>query len=651
MRNKLLLLLLGVVTMFTGCSREETELSARGEATSFKLSVDHRVQSRAVVTDPTRYAMELYQGATATGDPLSRVVQDNGNFDVVLENGKQFTILFWADYGDATNPASCDYDITSLKAAKVAAGKTPAKPAFSKAVRFTVGEDDADVYTAVTLQHSVAQVNYVQNEVLTAPTNKLKVIYPKTYSINVDDNSVTEMAGAVTHEFNYSGTAAATLGTDYIIAATGDIKTILDIQTQFNGETVKDISGVPFACNFRTNITGAYSNLYNANMTVSCDDVWGTPDEGANLPQPGSGSSMKFTIDLTSYADKSYILPFKETGVTGNYTLTINWGDGTANTKIEAGTDLTTAISHTYAQQQAYQITITSSEADATKEQVPGLKPGFYKMQVASNPAKLKSMDSPMLNTKEDLSGSFITCRNLTSIPADLFKFNAEQVVFESSFSFCTSFTTIPEGLFDYNTQATNFNGCFAQSGITSIPIGLFDQNTKVTTFEGCFVGCASVTSIPAGLFDHQPLVESFKSCFTQTGITSIPAGLFDHNVAAVTFNSCFRGSNLTSIPELLFKNNINATDFKECFTSIGTLRLNSNIFCNEATEKATRFAGKVMNFEKCFKGSCGDISLAASGTAPELWGYAMEESSTYIECFDSRAKFTNQSSIPSSWK
>ena len=64
---------------------------------------------------------------------------------------------------------------------------------------FTVGTTAEDVYTSVTLTHAVAMVNFVQTEALTSAANTLTVKYPKSYSLNVADGAVTEIAGEVTH--------------------------------------------------------------------------------------------------------------------------------------------------------------------------------------------------------------------------------------------------------------------------------------------------------------------------------------------------------------------------------------------------------------------------------------------------------------------
>lgn len=348
MKSKLLFALLGIAAMFTGCSQENVESFTANKTTSFKVSVDEGVQTRAGGNAPTRYIMEMYEGATTDGTP-TRVEQAANTFDVILKDDQAYTVLFWADYGTANDASGAnEYDAASLKAAKVAAGKQATKAAFAGKVSFTTGTDDANVYTAVTLKHAVAQANFKQTEVLTAATNTLTVTYPESYSMNVVDGSVTKIDGAVTHTFTYNKAEIGTLGTDYIIAATGETKTIMEIKATLNSETEKTIPNVSFGRNFRTNISGAYSNIYNATLTVTCDDsAWNENEEvefpkavsyavGDPYPDATNPIGVVFYIERDD-ATKGKIVSLDETGDMVWSTESITTGvtdgdDGFANT-------------------------------------------------------------------------------------------------------------------------------------------------------------------------------------------------------------------------------------------------------------------------------------------------------------------------------
>lgn len=292
MKCKYLLTLVGITAMLAGCNKEETwQLDNRLATTkSFTVNVDDGVNTRAASV-PTRYVMEVYKGTETT--PVSHTEQATGVFEnVLLDNGETYTALFWADYGvptaaGGTPAATNEYDVADLKAAKVA--KQPTMTAFAGTTgEFTVGTTAEDVYTSVTLTHAVAMVNFVQTEALTSAANTLTVKYPKSYSLNVADGAVTEIAGEVTHTFAYSDKTAGTLGTSYIIAATTSdaqpAKTLFDITATMNGETPKTISNVPFERRYRTNISGAYSNKQETALTVTCEADWGTPDNDQPFP-------------------------------------------------------------------------------------------------------------------------------------------------------------------------------------------------------------------------------------------------------------------------------------------------------------------------------------------------------------------------------
>lgn len=69
MKRNFLFALVGIIAMLTSCNKEEVSGLATNKTTSFNVSVDGGVQTRTAVTDLTRYVMEVYKGATATGTP------------------------------------------------------------------------------------------------------------------------------------------------------------------------------------------------------------------------------------------------------------------------------------------------------------------------------------------------------------------------------------------------------------------------------------------------------------------------------------------------------------------------------------------------------------------------------------------------------
>ncbi|MGL5938724.1 MAG: InlB B-repeat-containing protein [Phocaeicola sp.] len=252
------------------------------------------------------------------------------------------------------------------------------------------------------------------------------------------------------------------------------------------------------------------------------------------------GPSFSFTIE-TSSTDSNYKLPFGTSGSTGPYTLSVNWGDGTKPQTIPAGTSLDGGINHKYESAGEHTITITSSETDYTKAQMPGVN---WKGDML-----LISINTPLLNTR-----------------------------------------------------ATSFNEVFSNClSLASIPGGLFDNNKEVTTFRFAFFSCASLTSIPEGLFKY----------------------------------------------------NTKATDFGFAFCWCFGAKMNSNIFCDEATEKATRFQSvtEQIIFTATFQSVGFGLSDASGSTFPTLWDYGYSSAGVNSNYCFTDAKATNSDGVKDGWK
>ena len=285
MKRKLLAMALGIAAMLTGCQKEDLgQSSALNGTATFSVAVDNGIATRAEVEAPTRYIMEVYQVANpadVASGTAQRFEETTGSFDVVLKEGTNYVCLFWADYG-TKDGTSNEYSTDNLTAVSVASQAT--KEAFGGSVRFTYDSEATDKsYLNVTLTHAVAQVNFKQINDFTTDNNTLKVEYPKTFALNLDGNKTTEILTSeastkTTHTFTGIAKASAnkTIGTSYIIVADAS-KTVMDITATFNSE-VRPVTNVPFQRNYKTNITGAYSNLYTSELTITCDDEWETQE-------------------------------------------------------------------------------------------------------------------------------------------------------------------------------------------------------------------------------------------------------------------------------------------------------------------------------------------------------------------------------------
>jgi hypothetical protein len=307
--------------------------------------------------------------------------------------------------------------------------------------------------------------------------------------------------------------------------------------------------------------------------------------------------------------------------------LTIDWGDGSETTiQHEATLDGIIAWNR-YDNAGDYTITIYSDNTDYSSQQIPHIT--FFKNGYGN--ALLTAVATPFPNMRGDVlynfGDCFKDCSQLTSIPAELFKYNAQITSFIGCFENCTRLASIPAELFKYNTEAKVFTRCFVKcTGLNSIPAELFKNNTKVTNFDFCFDMCSGLTSIPAELFKYNGLAEDFEYCFRKcAGLTEIPAGLFDNNTAAINFKGCFcYCTELTAIPAGLFDKNTAAANFESCFNSCSKLTaIPAGLF--DKNTAAT-------NFNRCFLFCTG--LTGANAIPADLFKYNTEATS-FFACFN----------------
>lgn len=194
--------------------------------------------------------------------------------------------------------------------------------------------------------------------------------------------------------------------------------------------------------------------------------------------------------------------------------------------------------------------------------------------------------------------------------------------------------------------KSIDFNNCFFQHSPDDI----------VTRFDFMFCNCTNLISITPDLFKaNGDKAISFYRTFYNCGLTIIPADLFKYNTNALIFKEAFAYNLLEEIPDGLFKY-IDFKDnpnFEKTFYYIGdtnSCKINSNIFCNEATEKTTKFKNVVPNFYMTF--ARGYDFAGVQGTAPELWSYTFKSTPNGRNCFlgqDSNS-LSNYSNIPNDW-
>ena len=410
-----------------------------------------------------------------------------------------------------------------------------------------------------------------------------------------------------------------------------------------NGKVKITLIGNAASYEWSTNTTKTGGMTYEAGKRYTATITGGWTD---------AKTEFRFTIK-TDQASQLYEIWQKESSSTSPANLTINWGDGTANTTIAKNASLAKTIaSHTYDNAGNYTITIASDEVEPSVKQMPQII--FYNGDTQTGDNLLTSILDPFPNMgATDFGDCFFHCNGLTSIPAELFKYNTQADNFKRCFTICRGLTSLPAGLFRYNTEARNFMLCFGDcNGLTSIPADLFRYNTQAETFSNCFVKCSGLTSLPAELFKYNTQISNFSLCFGFCGgLTSLPADLFRYNTQVTNFGFCFTNCiGLTSLPADLFKYNTIATDFRVCFQGCTKLQLRREIFPDPSTNPGF-FEGRAMNFERCFK-NVGTDYTTPTGTAPKLWGFTGGgEGTTWTitDCFTD-ANVVDRNFIPQSW-
>jgi uncharacterized ParB-like nuclease family protein len=124
------------------------------------------------------------------------------------------------------------------------------------------------------------------------------------------------------------------------------------------------------------------------------------------------------------------------------------------------------------------------------------------------------------------ISYVFNDCKNLSSIPDNLFSGFTQLRTLGYMFNGCSNIKTIPALLFAPLTALTESKYNFALTSITDIPQGLYDNCPGLTSVESEFTNCKSLTSLPASLFRANPLITlfyyTFAGCTNLTGNTPV---------------------------------------------------------------------------------------------------------------------------------
>ena len=265
--------------------------------------------------------------------------------------------------------------------------------------------------------------------------------------------------------------------------------------------------------------------------------------------------------------------------------------------------------------------------------------------------ARICEVNTPLPVFVDGYCGSVLINSLLTSLPNDLFQYGGSIKELYSTFTY-SSLVTVPADLFSGMSKVTKASYLFRYSDkLATLPEGLFSGMTEVTDLSSCLSSCSALTSVPEGLFDGVTKVTNLSYIFSYcTSLTSIPTGLFNGLTNVTNLSNLFyRCTSLTTIPEGLFSGMSKVKSFNSCFRYVPASAIHANIFCDEATEKATRFANVTPNFSNCFD----SLIETVAGTAPALWEYTYKSTPSKTSCFggNSTTTLSNYGDIPTEWK
>ena len=231
----------------------------------------------------------------------------------------------------------------------------------------------------------------------------------------------------------------------------------------------------------------------------------------------------------------------------------IDWGDGQAE-RFQADAYSQIEISHTYdtTVPTSYTVKIYGnmtyfvSAASCISEVVRWGQTGLERISFSGDTALKKICGDEYGSFKNLDYLHFENCRNLLSIPENLFAECKNETEFYHTFDGCSSLTEIPENLFAECKNVTNFGDTFQDcSSLTEIPENLFAECKNVTSFSRTFYGCSSLSEIPENLFAECKNVTSFGSTFDDcSSLTEIPVSIFDNNRKVKDFTQTFSSCN-----------------------------------------------------------------------------------------------------------
>lgn len=312
MKKHFFLLMLATLVGFASCSQSDNEWPLQTDEVTQATFQVQPPATRASVEGLSHYIVEAYEAKDLTQTPV-RVESSTGSLTLTLKKNTEYTFLFWADFAKVasgtTEPLIGYYRTDNLQEVSVVDNTLPGERAYCLAVSFN--SKDFEANKTVVLKNAVAQVNLIEATGLTAANNTVTITYPASTKFNVGTGAIVEASATpVAHTFTGIAQIAKdeVIATDYILAPQGS-QAVTNISVQLNKEAKKYISNVPFQCNYKTNIKGEYSNLYNAGFGISneVDDYEHHTDQELTIAKIGDYYYKDNTFSANYDASKGCI--------------------------------------------------------------------------------------------------------------------------------------------------------------------------------------------------------------------------------------------------------------------------------------------------------------------------------------------------------
>lgn len=488
MRQKLSLLMLGVVATLASCSQnEELQNMDNDGLVNITATVEDEMTTRATADNDdavTRCLLEVYEAGSTENPAFDGEGTQSGNtftFSLKLDKSKTYDFYCWADDGTS-------YNATDLKAITLTAD---ANPGIAHSGKLT-SQSLTGANIAISLKHAVAKV-VLKTTANTDATTEAKVELTTHTGYNAITGAVTDGTKtiAATHTGTTIGATSATPAevlTFYTLVGAEEEPQTVKLSY---GATPKEVANVPVKADYRTILVGDLTTLGLSpiEVTATIDSDWA--DNGnVNYPVfviPNTAGTLTTDKIAETVGDAETVTLTITGAMNANDLKAINdWTIANANTGKSLSLDLTGVEGLTA---------------------IPNMAFTHYEnMNPVSQPV-LTSIKLPE-GVTEIGRYAFVECANLSEItlPASL------TTISESAF--------INSGLTFIDLSHVTSLGEAVFVGCTKLEKVIFFDIKEIQ--RRCLSGCSSLETLDMSACGQVPTLFNGADLFTDTTIENI---------------------------------------------------------------------------------------------------------------------------------